>query len=558
MRLDDLLFLWQGIRIIAQAGPKRVPFIFQQKYESEGGGDADNAENAADTYVNNSKVASDTNTQSQAKNDDTNREARSMPPTLQQLTASKIPESKLGRWMHYTGLAVRIGSSALGNMTVKKAGAWMNSKSDIDTAKGSTVWSENTIQDLVYTLSKMRGAALKLGQMLSIQGAEMFPPAFEKIIQRVRHAAHKMPTWQMQQVMSQEFGSSWREKFVSFDDEPIAAASIGQVHRGIIRAENNLHIEVAIKIQYPGIEKSLKSDLDHLRGLLVFSKLLPKGLFLDNTIRVAQKELAWELDYDREVSYMREFHERLRQPSLIESRKKADSLYKLHHLISIPTVYMHTKHVLVTEWKEGVPIDKIETCFSDDFPTQKLQLIKNQVGTCLLYLCLKEIFEYGIMQTDPNWSNFLYDSQRHKIVLLDFGACRDFPEDFIHKYRQLVLAASDADRQSCLYWSEKLGFLTGHESHSMIQAHIQALLSIAEPFRSPGLYDFTNYGLISKRVKSTLSTMAHERQRPPPDEAYSLHRKLSGVFLLCARLRAVIPCRDMLGEFAQSQRLIMK
>jgi aarF domain-containing kinase len=98
--------------------------------------------------------------------------------------------------------------------------------------------------------------------------------------------------------MKEQLGSEWRANFSSFDPVPIAAASIGQVHAATLASTG---MPLAIKIQYPGIVESIDSDLNNLKTLVTFSNLLPKGLYLDNTIRVTKQELAWECDYDREA-----------------------------------------------------------------------------------------------------------------------------------------------------------------------------------------------------------------------------------------------------------------
>lgn len=147
------------------------------------------------------------------------------------------------------------------------------------------------------------GAALKLGQILSIQDDSVVNPGLAKALERVRKSADFMPNWQVDKVMTTEFGPNWREKFATFEELPFAAASIGQVHSG--KLHNNQ--EVAVKIQYPGVAKGIESDLDNLAAILKMWDVFPKGMFLENLMTVAKRELAWEVDYIREAEWTKRF-----------------------------------------------------------------------------------------------------------------------------------------------------------------------------------------------------------------------------------------------------------
>jgi aarF domain-containing kinase len=151
-------------------------------------------------------------------------------------------------------------------------------------------------------------------------------------------------------------------------------------------------------------------------------------------------------------------------------------------------------------------------------------------------------------QTDPNWGNFFYDARTRKIGLLDFGATREYSKAFVDDYLRLVWAAAQRDRATIEEVSLRVGFLTGHESRAMLNAHIESGLVVGEPFVSHAPFDFKASGITS-RVAGHGSTFADERLTAPPPEVYSLHRKLAGAFLICIRMGAVISCRDMLEEF---------
>jgi aarF domain-containing kinase len=349
----------------------------------------------------------------------------------------------------------------------------------------------------------------------------MLPGPIHEVLQRVQDSADYMPASQRNKVLASNLGADWRDIFSSFDEKPIAAASIGQVHSATLKSSGQ---RVAVKVQYPGVASSIDSDLSNLSILLNASRLLPKGLYLDKTIANARTELAWECDYIREAEMGTRFRK------LLSDEKD---------IFHVPAIIPEAsgKEVLTAEFCDGIGVTKVQTFDQEQ---------RDWIGTHILRLCLREITEFKFMQTDPNWTNFLYNASTNKLELLDFGASRDFPDKFIKLYINTLLAASRSDRATVRDLSIQLGYLTGHESQTMLNAHINSVLTLAEPFMdtAPEVYDFRDQ-TITYRVRGFIPVMVRERLAPPPEETYSLHRKLSGAFLLCARLGSRIRCREM-------------
>ena len=246
-------------------------------------------------------------------------------------------------------------------------------------------------------------------------------------------------------------------------------------------------------------------------------------MYKRQTIANARTELGWECDYIREAEGANYFR----------------SLLADDPVFVVPEIMAHAsgKQVLTMEMLDGITVTRIA-----DFT----QAQRDWIGTHIMRLCLREITEFHYMQTDPNWTNFLYNAETHKLELLDFGASRAYPEEFITTYVRTLIAATQNNRQKCHDLSIELGYLTGMESQAMSDAHVSSVTTLAEPFMlsSPDLYDFSNQ-TITDRVRELIPVMIRERLAPPPEETYSLHRKLSGAFLLCARLGSRVPCKQL-------------
>ncbi|KAK4961378.1 hypothetical protein LTR10_001868 [Elasticomyces elasticus] len=434
-----------------------------------------------------------------------------------ELRESRVPSSRFGRLWQYGGLAASMAFGGAAESFRRVTGTGSGD------GTGSLMLSEANIERLVAKLSRMRGAALKLGQMVSFQDSKVLPPTINAVLQRVQDSADYMPPFQRDQVLTQNLGHDWRSLFSDFSEKPFAAASIGQVHKATLQSNGR---EVAVKIQYPGVRDSISSDLNNLSLLLTASRLLPKGMFLDRTIANARTELGWECDYEREAASCIRFR------GLVEG----DGAF------AVPEIFAEASGpgVLTAEFMHGTGVTKLQDLEQEE---------RDWIGSQVLRLCLREVMEWRFMQTDPNWTNFLYNRGSRKLELLDFGASREFPDKFIEPYVGLLMAASHNDRDACRELSIELGYLTGAEGTEMTKAHVDSILTLAEPFAdsAEAVYDFKDQ-TITDRVRGNIGVMLRERLVPPPEETYSLHRKLSGAFLLCARLGSRVRARGMFEE----------
>ncbi|KAL7490004.1 hypothetical protein ACHAW6_015703 [Cyclotella cf. meneghiniana] len=438
---------------------------------------------------------------------------------------SAVPSSRIARALGFASLGAGLAIGTVVELARRSFRNNITNKSD-----PLVLSNDANAQRLSNSLRRMRGAAMKLGQMLSIQDESIAPPALTNALAQVRKGAEAMPTHQLMRQLDDQWGKGWKDK-IDLEERPFAAASIGQVHRGTLRSPSSLGVprKVAVKVQYPGVADSIESDLSNLSMLVKATGLAPPGLFLDNVIRVGREELKVECDYLREMKNHKRFQKLISSDPILVAERFA-----------VPEVVeeLCTDRILVTEYVRGGTIDKVVDLDQSE---------RNRIGRAILRLTMLELFVWRFMQTDPNWGNFLYDVRTRKTYLIDFGAAREYDEEFVRGYLNIVVANANRDEATLMEESIRMGFLTGAENEIMLEAHKLSGFCLGEPFQSYEPYDFKT-SRITSRISEHGSVFLKHRLTPPPEEVYTLHRKLAGAYNLCIKLGSVVSCRDLLDE----------
>lgn len=375
------------------------------------------------------------------------------------------------------------------------------------------------VRRVAEQLAKLRGAAMKVGQLVSMESGDLLPPALSEILARLRSDARAMPKAQLLSVLDANWGKGWSKQFSHFSFTPMAAASIGQVHRATARDGR----EMAIKIQYPGVRQSIDSDVDNVAALLRMSGLLPRQMDLKPLLRDAKRELHDEADYVREGSYLHRYGELLADSS-------AYVLPKLYPELS-------THSVLAMSLVGGVPVESLI-----DAPQGE----RDAVVSLLFALLLRELFEFRLVQTDPNFANYRYDMATRQLILLDFGATRPYKATMARDFKRLMKGAMNADRAAMAAAAMAIGYF----DESTQERHRSAILDMGEqafePFCVEGEYDFGATDLPARiRAGGVALGLDREFWQLPPADAMLLQRKFGGLYLLAIRLKARVKLRAL-------------
>ena len=373
-------------------------------------------------------------------------------------------------------------------------------------------------------LARMRGAVMKMGQLMSMDGTDMFTPEAAEIMATLRDRSEPMPMSQLTKVLEREWGRDWHKGFRRLEFQPVAAASIGQVHR----AETKDGRRLALKIQFPGVRESIDSDIDNLGFLARNLGLVPKGMDVGPLLEEARAQLHQEADYEAEAAAL------MRYRALVG--EDADFL--------VPAVHddLSTDRILAMDFADGVSIDHLaQSSYS--------RAERDRAATLLVRLMLRELFDFGLAQTDPNFGNYLYDADSKRIVLLDFGAALPVPGEIAEQYRALALAALADDTRGLREASIALGYLAP-DADLATSAGLVQLIRLSAEVLTPGLYDFSRSDLFERLyVRGRDMYMQDVFTKLPEPITMFLQRKFAGMFMLCRRLRARVDLRGLLDPY---------
>lgn len=432
--------------------------------------------------------------------------------------SSRVPTGRLERLVRFGAMA---GGFALGGIAEgarRLVGAGESTANVFLTASNAG--------RLARRLSRMRGAAMKLGQLISLQGEDLVPPEFAAALAMLRDAADTMPPRQLRGVLGREYGRGWEQRFARFDMQPIASASIGQVHAAVAKDGR----ELALKIQYPGVARSIDSDLASLATMLQVTHVLPVEVDVRGILAEARDQL------HREADYLGEAESLDRYGALVAGTEPDCVVPRVHHDLT-------TRRILAMDHMRGRRLD-------DVMEAPGGQREKDRLGELLLRLFLRELFEFRFVQTDPNFANYMVEDETGRLVLLDLGGARSYDEDLAEASRRLLAAGRRADAAAVRRTITEMGFLNAGDPEARVAAVVELVLLIAEPMQARGAFDFGATDLAARVNHARMDLVLRKGYlRSPPARTLFLMRKFAGLYFLLHRLGARVDVRGLAGAF---------
>lgn len=375
---------------------------------------------------------------------------------------------------------------------------------------------------LADELGRLKGSVMKVGQMLSLYGQYFLPPEAVEVLASLQDNTPPVAWSALQPVLRQALGRS-RLAELEINPAPLASASLGQVHRARRKADGQ---ELVLKVQYPGVADAIESDVSTLARLIAITRVAPRGLNLEPVYAEVKEMLHREVDYVAEREHTQRYGQWL----------AGDPRYV------VPRVFEEysSDQVLALSYEPGLHVR--------DAAVQSLpQARRNALAQAALDLFLRELFDRGVVQTDPHFGNYRVRPAAggaDRFVLLDFGATRQFGRGFIESYREMLRGALGHDRATILRGAAGIGLMDRDFPEPVLNAFVELCELLVEPFQ--GRYDWGRSDL-PRRVGDKIARNAMTRYfRIPPREIVFLHRRLAGVFILLATLRADFDGRPVL------------
>lgn len=394
---------------------------------------------------------------------------------------------------------------------------------------------------LVAEIGKLKGSIVKIGQMMALYGEHFLPEEITQALNTLYNQTTALSWPAIKQHLENELGSKLHD--LTIDHEPLGTASLAQVHRAVRKSDG---LELVLKIQYPGVAEAIDSDMSLFKNMLKLTRLVPQTREFDQWFDEVREMMHREVDYHMEAATTKRFYDRLAN----------DDRYIVPEVID----EFCTSRILCMTFERGVPINSPVML---SLPQER----RNRLGEASLEIAVREIFEWGEMQTDPNFGNYLVrlgngaDIQ-DKIVLLDFGAIRQFDAHLLDVARSLIKAGyahSPEKMVAAMRGYEFFDSIPESIKPDMAKVFLLATEAFSHPDNNPNLsaelmdsehrYDWKKSQLHSRVMQQASKSMASRYFSVPPKEFMFISRKFIGAYTFMTVIDAKTNVRDMVGQY---------
>lgn len=433
----------------------------------------------------------------------------------------------------------RAGILAGARYATLSAGTWLTPK-DQREARRKAILSGQA-QELVRELGKLKGSVVKIGQMMALFGEHFLPDEVTAALHTLENSTTALEWPAIERQLRKELGDMKMSE-LEIDPEPLGAASLGQVHRAVRKSDGR---ELVLKIQYPGVADAIDSDMRAVVQLLKLSRLVPVTEQFNLWLDEVRAMLGREVDYDLEAYTTRHFRKLLADdPRFV-----------------VPEVFnaYSTHTVLCLSFEHGINV-------SDPAVLELSQPRRNFIGRAIMELCCHEVFEWNKMQTDPNFGNYLLrvgeKPEDDQIVLLDFGAIRDFDDEVLGPGREMIRGAWHHDKTRLIRALHALDFLAGSAPERVLEDFsrlcFEAIEVLQDPERFPppphvlneqGEYLWGKSDLPSRIMARAGRNAFSVHFDVPPKEFIFLARKLLGAYTFLHVIEAEVRGDTILQPF---------
>jgi len=389
----------------------------------------------------------------------------------------------------------------------------------------STTGSVDLAEEMLATLSEMKGLAMKLGQMLSYL-EDLLPPEAQRVLVKLQREAEPAPYEEVRAVFIEELGEPPEQRFATFDPTPIAAASIGQVHRARL-ADGQW---VAVKIQYPGIAEAMAADLKNAKMFGLFQRVF---FYRTNTRAIMaelEERLLDECDYRKEAEYQDFFHRR----------------FSGHPVIVVPEVHHEhsSRRVLTTTLYEGLN-------FYDWLALDPGEEERRSVMATFYRFYLGTLYLDGLFNCDPHPGNYLFLDDG-TIAFLDYGCTRRYPESRRRVWIEMCRAVEDDDEERIQALAREVGFIPPEVVEYDHAAFRRLVRYIYAPYLVDGPYDFRDHPP-QQTFREMFSENANLFKMDMPADAVFLNRITFGLVSLMTDLGAAINVRQLADAYFEGR-----